>query len=143
MDISGQRSVDQRCRDRQSHRHDRQRVTLTGAQLDAIITGAGTINLGEAIGDIDTIILTRPRPSLTTWGRMMRHPRASRRSRRSTAADGRDDKPEQQTEAFTIAGSNNNDTLTGGDGDDTIRGDDGADTIDGGKGDDTINLRGR
>ena len=43
-------------------------MTLTGAQLDAIIIGAGTINLEEATGDNDTINLTTTSSKLNTLG---------------------------------------------------------------------------
>ena len=55
-------------------------VTLTGAQLNAILIGSGTINLGAGTGD--TINLTSTSSDLNTWARPTHRSRASRRSPR-------------------------------------------------------------
>ncbi len=101
---------------------------------------SNSIDLGEATGDLDTILLTSTSAKLNALAD------ASIQGVEIISASGVTGAVEinlsAQTEAFTIAGSDNNDTLTGGDGDDTIRGEEGADNIHGGKGSDTINLRG-
>ncbi len=56
-------------------------VTLSGTQLDAIIIGSGTINLGTGTGD--TINLTSTSTTLTASGRRTHPFRVSRRSRLS------------------------------------------------------------
>ena len=105
-------------------------MTLTGAQLNAILIGSGTINLGAGAGD--TINLTSTSTDLNTLGcDQQLHPgrRGDLGFRRRSRRDHQ--RLSGQTEAFTITGSNQADIITGGTG---------ADTIDAGAGDDTINI---
>jgi Ca2+-binding RTX toxin-like protein len=124
-------------------------VTMTGAQLDALVYGSGTIDFG---GNTDTLNLTSNSSILTTLGD-------------STDAgiinleniDGSASTEDiilgfiAQTDSFNITGSGFDDILLMGDGDDVINGGggadfiagrDGVDTINGGSGDDEIELFG-
>ena len=104
-------------------------VTLTGAQLDAILIGSGTINLGAGTGD--TINLTSTSADLNTLGATNASIQGVEAISAASAAAGVTITLSGQTEAFAITGSAQADTITGGTG---------ADTIDAGSGDDTINL---
>ena len=105
-------------------------VTLTGAQLDAIVIGAGTINLGAGTGD--TINLTSTSADLNTLGATNNNSiQGVEAISAAGAAAGVTITLSGQTEAFAITGSAQADTITGGTG---------ADTIDAGAGDDTINM---
>ena len=104
-------------------------ITLTGAQLDAILTGSGTINLGSGTGD--TINLTSTSTDLNTLGATNASIQGVEAISAATAGAGVTITLSGQTEAFSITGSANADTITGGQG---------ADTIAAGAGDDTINL---
>ena len=104
-------------------------VTLTGAQLDAIIIGSGTINLGNGSGD--TINLTSTSADLNSLGGSNSSIQGVEAISASGAATGVTINLSGQTEAFAITGSNQADIITGGSG---------ADTINAGGGDDTINL---
>ena len=105
-------------------------VTLTGAQLDAILIGSGTINLGAGTGD--TINLTSTSTELNTLGATNNVDPGRRGDLGSRRCSRRDhQRLSGQTEAFTITGSNQADIITGGTG---------ADTIVAGGGDDTINM---
>ena len=95
-------------------------VTLTGAQLDAIIIGAGTINLGAGTGD--TINLTSTSTDLNTLGATDASIQGVEAISASTAAVGVTITLSGQTEAFSITGSANNDTFVGGAGADSITG---------------------
>ncbi|MFO1085008.1 MAG: cadherin domain-containing protein [Reyranellaceae bacterium] len=119
-------------------------VTLTGAQLDAMLIGAGTIDLGAGTGD--TITLTTTSTELNTLGSTDGAIQGVEVIILSGAAtidlSG-------QTEAFTLTGSGSGDIIAGGSagdainaggGNDTIGGFVGADTVDGGAGTDTIVL---
>ena len=118
---------------------------LTGAQLDAIIIGAGTINLGDGH---DTIYLTSTSDDLNALGEQeFVGPNSIANERiqgveeilaRATAGvkiilGG-------QHAAFEITGSQFDDTITGGFGADTIDGGAGVDVLSGGGGDDLIVL---
>jgi hypothetical protein len=107
---------------------DADSIKLTGAQLDAIIVGTGTIDLG---GGNDTINLTTTSADLNTLGGTNASISGVETISASSATAAVTITLGGQTEAFTI---------TGGSGADTIVGGSGADTIDGGAGDDTIKL---
>ena len=104
-------------------------VTLTGSQLDAIIVGSGTINLGAGTGD--TINLTSTSADLNTLGLTDSSIQGVEVISAATAAAGVSITLANQTEGFTITGSAFNDVISGGIG---------ADTINAGGGNDTINL---
>jgi Ca2+-binding RTX toxin-like protein len=121
-------------------------VTLSGAQLDAIVIGAGTINLGTGT---DTINLTSTSADLNTLGAVNTSIAGVEAISAASAAAGVTITLTGQTEAFAITGSAQADIITGGtaadtivagSGDDTVTGGAGADVIDAGAGDDTINL---
>ena len=94
-------------------------ITLTGAQLDAIITGAGTINLGAGT---DVINLTSTSAELNTLGATNASIQGVEAISAATAGAGVTITLSGQTEGFTITGSANTDTITGGRGADTITG---------------------
>ena len=104
-------------------------VTLSGAQLNAIIIGAGTINLGAGAGD--TINLTSTSADLNTLGATNASIAGVEAISAASAATGVTITLNGQTEAFAITGSAQADIITGGTA---------ADTIVAGGGDDTINL---
>ena len=87
-------------------------ITLTGAQLDAILTGSGTINLGSGTGD--TINLTSTSSDLNTLGATNASIQGVEAISAATAAAGVTITLSGQTEAFSITGSANADTITGG-----------------------------
>ena len=100
-------------------------VTLTGAQLNAILIGSGTINLGSGSGD--TINLTSTSTDLNTLdGASIQGVEAISAS---TAAAGVTITLAGQTEAFTITGSGQADTITGGTGANTIEAGSGNDIL--------------
>ena len=109
-------------------------VTLTGAQLDAILIGAGTINLGAGTGD--TINLTSTSADLNTLGATNNSIQGVEAISAAGAAAGVTITLGGQTEAFTITGSNQADTITGGSAADTIVGGRGG-RLNGGAGNDT------
>ncbi|WP_370209305.1 Ig-like domain-containing protein [Bradyrhizobium ottawaense] len=110
-------------------------ITLTGAQLDAIIQGAGVgISLGAGSGD--TINLTSTSTDLNTLGDGSIT--GVEAISASTAAAGVQILLGNQSEALTITGSASADTITGGAGADTINGGGGADLIRGGAGNDSL-----
>ena len=98
--------------------------TLTGAQLDAIIIGAGTINLGAGT---DTINLTSTSADLNALGATNASIQGVEVISAATAGSGVTITLSGQTEGFTTTGSANNDTITGGRGADTITGGAGVD----------------
>ena len=100
-------------------------ITLTGAQLDAIIVGAGSISLGAGT---DTINLTSTSADLNTLGATNASIQGVEAISAATAASGVTIMISGQTEGFTIRGSANNDTITGGSGADTMIGGTGNDT---------------
>ena len=109
-------------------------MTLSGAQLDAILIGSGTINLGSGTGD--TINLTSTSADLNTLGANNNSIQGVEAISAAGAAAGVTITLSGQSEAFTITGSSQADTITGGTGaDDTARY-----TIAAGAGDDTINI---
>ncbi|HKU93797.1 MAG TPA: VCBS domain-containing protein, partial [Vineibacter sp.] len=113
-------------------------ITLTGAQLNAILIGSGTINLGSGTGD--TINLTSTSSGLNTLGSTDASIQGVEAISAATAGAGVTITLSGQTEAFLITGSIFADTITGGAGADTIGAGGGADTIVAGAGNDTINL---
>ena len=86
-------------------------ITLTGAQLDAIIIGAGTINLGAGT---DTINLTSTSADLNTLGATNASIQGVEAISAATAGSGVTITLSGQTEGFTITGSSGADTITGG-----------------------------
>ena len=110
-------------------------ITLSGAQLDAIIIGAGTINLGAGT---DTINLTSTSADLNTLGLTNASIQGVEAISAATAGSGVTITLSGQTEGFTITGSSGADTITAGSGSDNISGDAGADVITGGAGADTL-----
>lgn len=104
-------------------------ITLSGAQLDAIVIGSGTINLGSGAGD--TINLTSTSADLNTLGANNNSIQGVEAISAAGAASGVTLALGGQSEAFAITGSNQNDVITGGTG---------ADTIQVGSGDDTVNI---
>ena len=115
-------------------------ITLTGSQLDAVIIGSGTINLGAGSGD--TINLTATSSDLNTLGSTDASIQGLEAISVSAAAAGGTISLSGQTEGFTLTGSANADTITGGSGNDFIKGGAGNDTIDGGSGTDTADYSG-
>lgn len=115
-------------------------VTLSGAQLDAILIGTGTINLGSGTGD--TINLTSTSSDLNSLGATNASIQGVEEISASGAAAGVTVTLSGQTEAFTVTGSAQADNITAGSGGDTIVGGAGADTINGGAGNDTITYDG-
>ena len=102
-------------------------ITLTGAQLNAILIGSGTINLGSGTGD--TINLTSTSSDLNTLGATDASIQGVEAISAATAGAGVTITLSGQTEAFSITGSANADTITGGTGGDTIVAGGGNDTI--------------
>ena len=97
-------------------------ITLTGAQLDAILIGSGTINLG---GGSDTIVLTSTSNDLNglSDGSLSNVEAISA----AGAAAGVKINLANQSEAFTLTGSGFADRLAGGTANDTLTGGGGAD----------------
>ena len=94
-------------------------VRLTGAQLDAIIIGSGTINLGT--GASDTINLTSTSADLNTLGTTDASIQGVEAISAATAAAGVTITLSGQSESFTITGSGQADTITGGCATDAMR----------------------
>ncbi|MEO8668268.1 MAG: hypothetical protein ABI399_07115, partial [Bauldia sp.] len=114
-------------------------ITLTGEQLDAIIIGTGTIDLGDGTGD--TINLTSTSLDLNLLGASDDGGiQGVEAISAATAAGGVEIDLSGQSEGFTLTGSAQADTLTGGDGGDTMTGGGGADTLTGNAGNDIFNL---
>ncbi|WP_281407021.1 DUF5801 repeats-in-toxin domain-containing protein [Mesorhizobium sp. B2-1-3] len=111
-------------------------ITLTGTQLNAILTGSGTINLGG--GTADTINLISTSSELNTLGGTDTSIAGVEAISAAGATAAVIIALTSQSEAFTLTGSGFNDTLIGGSGSDTILGGAGADTITGGAGADTL-----
>lgn len=111
-------------------------ITLTGSQLNTIIIGSGTINLGS--GSSDTINLTSTSSDLNTLGATDASILGVETISASTAGSGVTITLSGQTEAFTVTGSGSGDTITAGSGADTLYGGAGADSLYGGSGGDTL-----
>ena len=78
-------------------------ITLTGAQLNAILTGSATINLGSGTGD--TINLTSTSSDLNTLGDSNTSIQGVEAISAATAGAGVTITLSGQTEAFSITGS--------------------------------------
>ena len=102
-------------------------VTLTGGQLDAILEGSGTINLGGGV--TDTINLTSTSADLNTLGATDGLISGVEYISAASAGAGVTIDLNGQTEAFDITGSGSADTITGGSGGDDITGGGGDDII--------------
>jgi Ca2+-binding RTX toxin-like protein len=112
-------------------------ITISGAQIDAIIVGSGTIDLG--VGS-DTINLTSTSADLNALGAVDASISNLETISAAGAAAGAVIFLGGQSEAFSVVGGNGTDTITTGGGADIITGGGGADTIRAGLGDDIINL---
>lgn len=110
-------------------------VTISGAQLSALIFGAGNINMGTGF---DTINITSTSVTLNTLGLTNALIVGLETISASTAGAAVTINMSGQTEGFTLIGGNSNDIITGGSGADNINGGAGNDTIDAGNGNDTI-----
>ena len=104
-------------------------ITLTGAQLNAILIGSGTINLGSGTGD--TINLTSTSSDLNTLGRHEHIDPGRRGDLRGDGRGWRHDHAVGSDRSLLDHRQRQADTITGGEG---------ADTIAAGAGNDTINL---
>lgn len=110
-------------------------LTLTAAQLNAIIIGGGIISMGAGT---DRLNLSATSADLNTLGASDALMAGLEEISFATAAAGVTLTLSGQNEAFTVTGSGNADTLTGGAGNDTIDGGGGNDTIYGGNGADIL-----
>lgn len=111
-------------------------VTLSGSQLNAIVTGSGIVNLGGGSGD--TISLTSTSTDLNTLGTNNNSIQGVEAISAASATGGVIITLGGQAEGFALTGGNFNDTITGGSGADTIVGGGGADTLQGGTGNDVL-----
>lgn len=111
-------------------------VTLNGAQLNAILSGSGIVDLGAGNGD--TVNLTSTSVDLNTLGATDNSIRGVEAISAATASAGVTISLGGQSEAFTLTGSGFADGITGGSGADRIVGGSGADTLQGGAGNDVI-----
>lgn len=102
-------------------------ITLTGAQLDAIIDGLGTIMMGGGVTDI--INITSTSVDLNTLGATDGSITGLEYVSASTAGSGVTIDLNGQTEDLDITGSGSGDTITSGSGSDNIDGGGGNDTI--------------
>lgn len=93
-------------------------ITLTAAQMDAVIIGTGTVNLGAGTGD--TINLDGTSADLNTLGATDASIAGVEAISFAAAAVGVTLTLSGQTEGFTITGGTSADTITGGGGNDTI-----------------------
>ncbi len=105
-------------------------VTLSGAQLDAILNGAGVIDLGSGTGD--TITLTSASAKLNALSDSSLQ--GVEAISAANSAGGMTINLSVQTEGFSITGNSSANVLIGGSGNDSLRGEGGNDTIDGGAG---------
>ena len=110
-------------------------LTISGAQLDALIFGAGTINFDTGN---DVLNLTSTSTDLNTFGNTDGSITGLEEIDASSAGLGVIIDVNAQTEDFILTGGANNDTITGGEGNDTIDGGNGTNTLFGGLGDDVI-----
>lgn len=95
-------------------------ITLTGAQLDAIIAGTGIINLGAGSGD--RINLTSTSSDLNALGAGDSSIQGVEVISAASAAAGVTISLAGQTEAFALTGSSFADDIRGGHGADTLQG---------------------
>jgi Ca2+-binding RTX toxin-like protein len=110
-------------------------LTLTGAQLNAMLTGSGTIDLG---GGSDSLDLTSTSTDLNLLGATDSSISGVESITAASASKGVAINLAGQSEGFTLTGSGFADRLTGGAGDDTITGGAGNDKLAGGAGADTF-----
>jgi len=110
-------------------------ITLRGNQLDAILIGAGTIDLGTGANVISLTSTSADLNGLSNAALTNVQTISA-----ATAAAAVTINMANQSEALTLIGSSSNDTITGGSGADTITGGAGADTMNGGAGNDTFRL---
>ena len=113
-------------------------LTITGAQLDAIIAGSGTVNFNG--GTADTLNLKSTSTDLNTLGGTDAWIQGLEVISASANTAGVAISLSNQTEGFTITGGSGGDTITGGSGIDTITGGTGADVLNGGSGNDVFNI---
>ncbi len=112
-------------------------VTISGAQLDALVFGGGTIDFDAGT---DVLNLTSTSANLNTLGSTLNTSVLGLETiSASTAAAAVTINLSAQTENFTLTGSDFSDFITSGAGNDVIDGGFFGDTIDGGAGDDIIN----
>lgn len=112
-------------------------ITISGAQLNAILIGDGTIDLGAGS---DALNLTSTAADLNTLGLDDTRISGVETISLAAAAGGGNVSLVGQTEGFVLTGGAGNDTFAAGSGADTIAGAGGADSIAAGDGDDVINL---
>ncbi len=112
-------------------------LTITGTQVDAIISGGGTIDFGA--GASDTLNLTSVSADLTALSATDGDIVGLETIDASTFGTGFILDMSAQTEGFILTGGAFDDTVTGSQGTDTINGGGGVDTLVGYEGDDTIN----
>ncbi len=110
-------------------------LIITGAQLDALIFGTGTIDFA---GGSDILRLTSTSTDLNNLGLTDASINGLEEINATGAASAVTVDLRGQTENFTATGSNFDDTVIGGSGDDTITGELGNDSISGGAGNDTL-----
>jgi len=111
-------------------------ITLSGSQLDAIIIGSGSINLGA--GGVDTINLTSTSSDLNTLGSTDASIQGVEAISALAAGAGVTIILFGQSEAFTVTGSSGNDIIIGGIGNDVISSSGGNDIIIGSIGNDIM-----
>jgi Ca2+-binding RTX toxin-like protein len=111
-------------------------LIISGAQLDSLIYGSGTIDFNT--GTFDTINITSTSANLNTLGATDASISGLETISASTASASVNINMLGQNENINITGSNFIDNLIGGNGNDIISGLNGADTINGGDGNDTI-----
>ncbi|MDD9900723.1 MAG: type I secretion C-terminal target domain-containing protein [Alphaproteobacteria bacterium] len=121
-------------------------LTITGAQLDAILTGTGIINFGLST---DTLNITSTSVELNLFGATDSAIQQLETISAAGAVSSVSINLSGQSEVFNIIGSGNgdtliagtgSDTLSGGSGNDTLAGGGGVDIIDGGNNNDIISL---
>ncbi|MEZ5902633.1 MAG: type I secretion C-terminal target domain-containing protein [Alphaproteobacteria bacterium] len=110
-------------------------LTASGAQLDALVYGTGTINMSA---NTDVINLTSTSTTLNTLGATDGSILGLETINASTAAAAVTIDLNAQTEDFSVIASDNGDNITMGSGADIITGGGGDDTINGGGGDNYI-----
>ena len=111
-------------------------VTLGGAQLDALLSGAGMINFGA--GNADVLNLTSQSTDLDALGSNDAAISGLETIFGATATGNLSIHLGGQTEAFVLTGGSGADALAGGSGADTIDGGANDDKVSGGAGNDTL-----